>query len=59
MADLEEMYLKGRADAAAEFQELIPAMGSQLYGEANRRIEQNIAEAIEKEKKLVPPRLLS
>ena len=49
------MYLKGRTDAAAEFQELIPAMGSQLYGEVNRRIEQNIAVAVEKEKKLVLP----
>lgn len=53
--DLEAVYEKGRLDAAAEFQALIPAMGSQLYGEANRRIEQNIREAAEKENQLVMP----
>ena len=44
-----------------EFQNMVPQLGSQLYGEANRRIEQNIMEAIDKEKDIVcayPSRLL-
>lgn len=51
--DLEEAYAKGRSDAAHEFQAMIPGLGSQLYGEANRRIEENVLGAIEKEKALV------
>lgn len=50
---LEAVYNKGRSDAASEFQDLIPAIGAQVYGEASRRIEENIRESAEKEKELV------
>lgn len=51
--DLDSVYQKGRMDAAAEFQAMIPLMGSQLYGEVNKRIEQNIGESADRERQQV------